>query len=97
MPYDDNDGVDRCSNSRCGPHTAEGIGFGSTVDDITTAYPTAEATANAGDVSLTPYYVVKKDNGNWMTFAHFDEANTAKVTSRVSVWAGMLPPYEYCG
>jgi len=61
-------GADPSQFSSTSPHTTNGIGIGSTLDQLKTAYP---ALAFQDDHN-TPHYSVTNDNGNWINFEILD-------------------------
>ena len=76
-----------------GPHTAQGIGYGSKVTELQAAYPSAVRTDYVQDGNF-PLYTEKTAAGAWITFSAI--ARSQKVGS-IGVWPGSRPPYEYCG
>lgn len=73
------------------PLTAEGIGVGSTVDDVMTAYPDARELDDTGIPGRSLYYVQGDSAG--LVFTVEPERG---VVWEISVTAGDLPSYEPC-
>jgi hypothetical protein len=78
------------SNLEVSPTTAEGIGVGSTLDDLHARYPDLR---NVGDIDGFELWSVQR-NGYAITFQI--DTDTARVRT---VWDGSdpMPPYEFCG
>jgi hypothetical protein len=70
-----------------GPRTAEGVGIGSTVDEVRAAYPDAIETPDAVDPSIVHLRVGR---------IFFDYRETPVIVS-VTVTTADAPPYEVCG
>lgn len=75
-----------------GPHTAQGIGYGSTKAELASAYPSLELSALDGIENLSKY-TQKTAAGTSISFI-LDPAN--QQVGDMSVWTDS-PPYEYCG
>jgi hypothetical protein len=76
-----------------GPHTTQGLGYGSTPAELTAAYPSVARTDYiAGDGF--PLYTVKTAAGAWITFS---VRAASQTVNDIGVWPGSPPPYEYCG
>lgn len=72
------------------PRTAEGIGPGSTLAELTAAYPTLQQTTQ---VSLDGYgYAVGDDDAGWLDFIVYQDAVTYIGSSAVP-----RAPKEFCG
>jgi len=72
------------------PRTAEGIGLGSTVDEILAAYPNIQRP----DPRLYPTYSLVQADGTWIDFSIGVGTQTV---SAITVMHGDYPPPEYCG
>ena len=72
------------------PRTAEGIGLGSSVDEILAAYPDIQRP----DPQLYPTYSLAEPDGTWIDFGV--DMDTQKVIE-ITVMHGDYPPPEYCG
>ncbi|WP_160150892.1 hypothetical protein [Microbacterium timonense] len=70
-----------------GPRTAEGIGIGSTVDEVRAAYPEVSEISDSVDSSMVHLRVGQ------MFFTYREEP----VIRSVTVTTADLPPYELCG
>jgi hypothetical protein len=81
-------GADFASLAAGSPHTDAGIGIGSTLDDIMTAYPTV----TFQDDPFTAHYALPDDNGNWINFVL-----SADVVQDIVVRASPVVAKEYCG
>lgn len=73
------------------PATADGIGVGSSADEVRGAYPDATETVRG---QVAPQLTVEGEPG-WITFQIADDP--AATVDLVSVVRGGLPPSEYCG
>ena len=72
------------------PRTAEGIGIGSTADEIAAAYPSITKT----DVPYgTGYYSLPDDAGNWINF----NVGESGVVDTIAVQDTAVMNEEYCG
>lgn len=58
--------TDHAGDPAAGPRTAEGIGLGSTIDELTTAYPAARRTSQEGEGLIT--YAVTDGAGRSIVF-----------------------------
>ena len=81
-------GADSASLAAVSPRTDAGIGIGSTLDDLMTAYP--EVTFQ--DDPFTAHYALPDDNGNWINFVLSDD-----VVTDIVVRASPVVAKEYCG
>lgn len=79
----------RGQDARVGPKTAEGIGLGSTLDELTAAYPDVQRTGDYGPDYL--YYAIT-DGSNWIVFAVEPTG-----ISRIAVGPYDQLASEYCG
>ncbi|MEV4687840.1 hypothetical protein [Microbacterium sp. LWH3-1.2] len=70
-----------------GPRTAEGIGVGSSVDEVRAAYPDAVETAGSVDPSIVHLRAGR------IFFTYRDDP----VITSVTVTSAEEPPYELCG
>ena len=70
-----------------GPRTAEGIGVGSTVEEVLAAYPDAVESADSTDSTIVHL------NVGDMFFTYRE----APVITSVTVTTADAPPYELCG
>ena len=75
-----------------GPHTAQGIGYGSTKAELTSAYPSLELPA-PDDNEHFPRYTQKTAAGPSISFNLYP---TNQQVNDMGVWQDS-PPYEYCG
>lgn len=74
-----------------GPHTDQGVGLGSSMDEVTAAYPDAEEkAATIGGATLLR--VGDRDTAMYFTFAEGQQ-----TVSSITVTAAEEPPYEVCG
>ncbi|WP_146215758.1 hypothetical protein [Cryobacterium arcticum] len=69
------------------PHTIEGIGIGSTLDAVTSAYPAL----TYQDDKYTPHYAVTDGNGNWINISVTDD-----IVTGIVVRASTVVATEYC-
>lgn len=76
-----------------GPHTAQGIGYGSMVSQLQAAYPSTVRTDYVPYGSF-PHYTQKTAAGAWITFSVSAEG---QEIYGIGVWPGSPPPYEVCG
>ncbi len=76
-----------------GPTTAEGVGVGSLVSAVTSAYPGAIA-GTRGSTSVSNLWTVRGTPG-WISY-EFAPADTNPSVIQVAVVSGQLPPYEWC-
>ncbi|MFM9919120.1 hypothetical protein [Lacisediminihabitans sp. H27-G8] len=75
-----------------GPHTLEGIGYGSTVAELTSAYPSIERPA-PDDNENFPRFIQRTTARPSISFT----VNLAsQAVNDMGVWPDS-PPYEYCG
>lgn len=69
------------------PRTIEGIGIGSTLDAVASAYPAL----TYQDDKYTPHYAVTDGNGNWINISVTDD-----VVTGIVVRASTVVAKEYC-
>ena len=81
-------GADAAGLSANSPHTDAGIGVGSTLDELTAAYPAI----TYQDDAFTPHYALPDDDGNWINFSMSDD-----VVKDIVVRASPVVAKEYCG
>lgn len=81
-------GADAAGLSTTSPHTDAGIGVGSTLDELMTAYPAI----TYQDDAFTPHYALPDDEGNWINFSM-----SADVVKDIVVRASPVVAKEYCG
>ncbi len=74
-------------SARPGPRTAEGVGIGSTADEVRAAYPEAIEVADSIDPSIVYLHVGR------IYFTYRDDP----VITAVTVTTADAPPYEICG
>lgn len=78
--------------TEAGPKTADGIGIGSTMEAVKTAYPTAIA-GSRGPTTEHNLLTVKGSPG-WISY---EIVAGDQTVNQVDVMSGSLPPYEFCG
>ncbi|WP_165063230.1 hypothetical protein [Marisediminicola senii] len=83
--------VGRTGDSTMVPATAEGIGVGSSLDDLTAAYPELEQGEFEGTENT---YAVAGDAGTYIAFEVNPDDDAVRV---ISVSDSPLTPAEYCG
>ncbi|QYF74158.1 hypothetical protein [Cryobacterium sp. PAMC25264] len=81
-------GADFTTLAGASPHTDAGIGIGSTLDDLMTAYPAV----TFQDDPFTAHYALPDDTGNWINFVLSDD-----VVKDIIVRASPVVAKEYCG
>lgn len=75
-----------------GPRTAEGVGIGSSLDDLTAAYPEAvPVDSPIGDGEGVPRYLQVGDS---IFFTYYGGTD---VVAGVTVTTAQTPSYEFCG
>jgi len=80
-------GADPSGRAEGTPHTAEGIGIGSTLDAVLTAYPAV----TYQDDRFTPHWALTDGNGNWINILVADN-----VVNGIVVRASPVVAKEYC-
>ena len=80
-------GADPVALAAGSPHTIEGIGIGSTLDAMTSAYPAI----TFQDDKFTPHYAVTDGSGNWINISVTDD-----VVTGIVVRASTEIAKEYC-
>lgn len=75
-----------------GPHTANGIGIGSTIDDLVKAYPDARKTSDMGEALIT--YAVTDASGHSIVFGAW---RTDPAIATIQVGTGDRITAEGCG
>lgn len=89
-------GVGLVPDGATSPTTAEGIGIGSTVDELTAAYPSIAVT---GEYNGTEYRGVQGDAGDWLVFSSGPSSDGAAASpvNTIALGVGPVPPTEFCG
>ncbi|MET0956500.1 MAG: hypothetical protein ABWY68_11165 [Cryobacterium sp.] len=80
-------GADPVALAAASPHTVEGIGIGSTLDAVTSAYPAI----TYQDDKYTPHYAVTDGSGNWINISVTDD-----IVTGIVVRASTVVAKEYC-
>ena len=80
-------GADPVALAAGSPHTIEGIGIGSTLDAMTSAYPAI----TFQDDKFTPHYAVTDGSGNWINISVTDD-----IVTGIVVRASTVVAKEYC-
>lgn len=73
------------------PHTAEGIGLGSSLSDLLSAYPTITMSRERATEPPTLYYAFQNDNDSYLVFAVYED-----VVSAIAVHNEPWLMSEYC-
>lgn len=73
------------------PHTAEGIGLGSSLSDLLSAYPTITMSRERATEPPTLYYAFQNDNDSYLVFAVYED-----VVSAIAVHDEPWLMSEYC-
>jgi hypothetical protein len=81
-------GADPAALAAGSPHTTEGIGIGSTLDAVLTAYPDI----THQDDRFTPHWAVTDGGGNWINISVGDD----DVVNGIVVRASPVVAKEYC-